>query len=180
MALTDDLERIASAAQAHADQGERVTGVLAAEPRGAGRIYLCAYDSGMWLALDDGGQPLTSERTVRDAAQLAAVCELAAELAGGDDLADLQLRLRELRERENPPGIDEAIEAAQAVADALADEPRVATTEFLDRIGALQRDLERALGTESVSPFATALQHAMPAAAELAEDVTRKYKGALG
>jgi hypothetical protein len=180
VALTDELERIAGAAQTRADAGERVTGVLAAEPQGFGRIYLCAYDSGAWLALDDAGQPVTSERAVRDAAQLAAVCELAADLAGGDDLADLQLRLRDLRERENPAGISEAIDAAQAVADALADEPRVATADFLDRIGALQRDLERALGTESVSPFATALQHALPAAAELADDVARKYKGTLG
>jgi hypothetical protein len=179
VALTDDLERIANAAQGRAEAGERITGVLAAAPQGFGRIYLCAYDSGSWLAFDEAEQPVSSERALRDAAQLAAVCELAADLAGGDDLADLQLRLHELRERERPPGIEEAIVAAQAVADALADVPRVATIDFLDRVGALQRELERALGTDSVAPFATALQQAMPAAAELADDVARNYKGAL-
>jgi hypothetical protein len=180
VALTDELERIATAAQARAEAGERIAGVVAAEPQGFGRIYLCAYDSGAWLALDDAEEPVTSERAVREAAQLAAVCELAADLAGGDDLADLQARLNELRERENPPGIDDALAASTAVAAALSDEPRVATTDFLDRIGALERELERALGTESASPFATALQQALPAAGELAEDVSRNYKGALG
>jgi hypothetical protein len=180
VALTDELERIATAAQARAAAGERIAGVLAAEPKGFGRIYLCAYDSGAWLALDETEQPVTNERAVREAAQLAAVCELAADLAGGDDLADLRTRLNELREHENPPGIDEALAASAAVAAALSDEPRVATTEFLDHIGGLQRELERALGTESVSPFATALQQALPAAGELADDVSRHYKGALG
>jgi hypothetical protein len=180
VALTDDLERIAAAAQARAVDGERITGVVAAEPQGGGRIYLCAYDSGAWLAFDESARPVTSERAVRDAAQLAAVCELAADLAGGDDLAELQQRLRELRDRERPPGVDEALAASAAVAAALEDEPRVATTAFLDRIGALQRDLERALGTEAASPFATALQQAMPAAGELAEDISRNYKGTLG
>jgi hypothetical protein len=179
VALTDDLERVAAAAQARAGETERVTGVLAAEPHGAGRIYLCAYDSGGWLALDEDARPVTSGRVVRDAAQLAALCELAVDVAGGEELDELRLRLRELRETEDPPGIEEAEAAARAVADALADEPRVATTEFLDRVGALSRELERALGTESASPFANALQQAMPAVEELAADVTRNYKGQL-
>jgi len=179
MALTDDLARIAAAAQALASDGEQVTGVLAAEPHDAGRVYLCAYDTGSWVVLDDGGAALTDLRVVKDAAQLAALCEVASDLGGGDDLADLRARLRELRETDAPEGIEEAEEAAAAVAAALEDEPRVATTEFLDRLGALQRRLEHALGTDSVSPFATALQAAMPAVEELAADVERNYKGRL-
>lgn len=177
MALTDDLARIAAAAQALAGEGERVTGVLAAEPLDAGRVYLCAYDSGSWVVLDDGGAALTELRVIKDTARLAALCEVAADLGGGDDLADLRERLRELRETDAPDGIEEAEEAAAAVAAALEEEPRVATPEFLDRIGALQRRLEHALGTGSASPFATALQQAMPAVEELAADVERNYKG---
>ena len=179
MPLTDDLARIAAVAQSLAGDGEQVTGVLAAEPLGVGRVYLCAYDSGTWLVLDDAGAALADARVVRDAAQLAALCEVAADLGGGEALADLRARLRELRETDAPAGIEEAEQAAAAVAAALEEEPRVATTEFLDRIGALQRRLELALGTASVSPFATALQQAMPAVEELAADVERNYKGPL-
>jgi hypothetical protein len=179
MALTDDLARIAAAAQALAGPGEQVTGVLAAEPLDVGRVYLCAYDSGAWVVLDDAGGALDDLRVVKDAAQLAALCEVAADLGGGDDLAELRVRLRELRETDAPEGIEEAEAAAAAVAAALGDDPRVATTEFLDRIGALQRQLEVALGTASVSPFATALQQALPAVEELAADVERNYKGRL-
>jgi hypothetical protein len=180
MALTDDLARIAAVAQTLAGPGEQVTGVLAAEPLDVGRVYLCAYDSGAWIVLDDAGAALDDLRVVRDAAHLAALCEVAADLGGGDDLAELRVRLRELRETDAPDGIEEAEEAAAAVAAALGDDPRVATTEFLDRIGALQRRLEVALGTASVSPFATALQQALPAVEELAADVERNYKGSLG
>jgi hypothetical protein len=178
VALSDDLQRIATAAQALAAPGESVTGVLAAEPHGRDRVYLCAYDSGTWVALDDTGARIADMRRVRDAAQLAALCELAADIAGGDDLAVLRLRLRELAETDAPAGIEQAEAAAAAVAAALADEPRVATTEFLDRVGALSRRLEHALGTDSVSPFGAAMQQAMPAVEELAADVERNYKHA--
>jgi len=183
VALSDDLDRIGTAAAEHAAPGERVTAVLAAQPLGRDRTYLCAYagDAGgtTWLALDDDARPLADLRAVRDAAQLAALCEVAADGAGGEELDDLRRQLQELHDRENPPGIEAAIAAAAAVAAALADEPRVATTEFLDRLGALVRELEQALGTGSASPFATSMQQALPAVEELAADVERNYKGAL-
>ena len=179
MALTDDLERIATAAQALAEPSERVSGVLAAEPQAGYRVYLCAYDSGAWIVLDHAASAVADERLVRDAAQLAGLCEAAADLAGGDDLAELRARLRELAETDAPEGIDEAQAAAAAVADALAEEPRVATTAFLDELGARSRRLEHALGTESASPFGTAVQQALPAVEELAADVVRNYKGPL-
>jgi hypothetical protein len=184
VSLTDDVERIGTAAQALAAPGERVAGVLAAEPAGIGRVYLCAYETDgghAWLALDDDAQPVTTARVVRETASLAALCEVAAESAGGPDLEELRLRLAELRATEAPEGIEEAEAAAAALADALAEhEPRLATTEWLDTIGALSRRLEHALGTDAASPFAAALQQALPAVEELAADVERNYKGRLG
>jgi hypothetical protein len=79
MALADDLERIAGAAQQH---GDHVTGVLAAELLDGSRAYLCSYASGAWLALDDDAHPVTDRRKVHEAASLAALCEVAEELAG--------------------------------------------------------------------------------------------------
>lgn len=76
MALADDLERIARA------QDEPVTGVLAAELADGTRIYLCAYESGAWLACDGAGRPVESRRIVREAASLSALCEVAEEIAG--------------------------------------------------------------------------------------------------
>jgi len=179
VALTDDLERTANAAQALAEPAERVSGVLAVEPQPGFRVYLCAYDSGAWIALDDAANTVAEERLVRDAAQLAGLCEAAADIAGGGDLAELRARLRELAETDAPEGIEEAEAAAAAVADLLAEEPRVATTAFLDELGARSRRLEHALGTDSASPFGTAVQQALPAVEELAADVVRNYKGTL-
>jgi len=182
MTLSDDLERIAEVAAAFAAPSERVAGILAAEPLGGGRIYLCAYASEGehgWLALDNGGAPVASRETVRQAASLAALCEVAEESAGGGDLAELRSRLAELREREAPEGIEEAEQAAAALAETLQGEPRLATTDYLDRLGAASRRLEQALGDATGSPFAAALQQAVPAVEELAADVERRYKGPL-
>lgn len=182
MALTDDLERIASAAEQLASSGERLTGVVAAEPLDVGRVYLCAYESAAgqtWLALDDAAAPLADARAVRDAVQLAALCEVAAEAAGGEQLDELRTRLAELREADRPEGIEEAEAAAAAVARKVADEPRVATTAFLDELGALARALEHTLGTDAASPFAQAMQQALPAVEQLAADVADAYKGPL-
>lgn len=76
MAPADELERIATAA---ARPGERLTGVLAAELLDGRRVYLCAYASGAWLAVDQDGQPVTSRQAVREAASLAALVEVAEE-----------------------------------------------------------------------------------------------------
>ena len=182
VALSDDLERIAAAAAVYAAPRERLTGVVAAEPLGATRVYLCAYESDeghAWLALDDDAQPVASRRRVRDAASLAALCEVAEESAGGGNLAELRSRLAELREREAPEGILEAEEAAAALAETLQPEPRLATTDYLDRIGAASRRLEQALGNAAGSPFAAAMQQAVPAVEELAAEVERGYKGPL-
>src|SRR5207249_4601167 len=117
MALSDDLERIATAGAAFAQPGEHIDGILAAEPEQGVRVYLCAFQSGdghAWLGLDDDGRPLRDRRLVRDAASIAALCEIAEESAGGGDLAQLRARLAELRATEAPEGVEEAEDAAAA------------------------------------------------------------------
>jgi hypothetical protein len=183
MALADDLERVAEAAAAYAAPGERVAGILAAEPLALGRVYLCAYEveggGRAWLGLDADGRPVTNERAIRDAASLAALCEVAEETAGGGDLPELRARLAELRETEAPAGIEEAEAAAAALAETLLPEPRLATPDYLDRIGVAARRLEQALGDDGASPFAAAMQQALPAVEEVAAEVRRHYKGPL-
>ena len=180
--LSDDLERIAAAAGAFAQPGETVAGILATEPRDGVRVYLCAFEGEgghAWLALDGDGAPLSDRRLVRDAASLAALCEIAEESAGGGDLEELRERLAELRLTDAPEGIEEAEEAAAALAATIQPEPRLATHAYLDAIGAAARRLEQTLGDEGTSPFAAAMQAALPAVEELAADVERTYKGPL-
>jgi hypothetical protein len=182
MALSDDLERIATAGAAFARPGEHIDGILAAEPEQGVRVYLCAFQSGdghAWLGLDDEGRPLTDRRLVREAASIAALCEIAEESAGGGDLAELRKRLAELRETEAPEGIEEAEDAAAALEATIQPEPRLATHAYLDALGAAARRLERSLGDDGASPFAAAMQSALPAVDELAADVERSYKGPL-
>jgi hypothetical protein len=176
--VTDDVARIAGAAAGFAAPGEEVAGVLVAETLGR-RVYLCVFasDAGRaWLALDDNGEPLTDARLVREAASLAALCEVAEESAGGGNLPELRARLAELRETDAPIGIEEAEAAAGALADTLRPESRVASSEYLDAIGAASRRLELALGESSASPFAAAMQSALGAVEELASDVEQHYK----
>ncbi|HYA08593.1 MAG TPA: hypothetical protein VEG24_03330 [Gaiellaceae bacterium] len=179
MALSDDLERIAAAAAALAAPGEQMTGVLAAEPDGAGRIYLCAFESAggqAWLALDRDARPVESRRRVREAASLSALCEVAEELAGGGNLTELRARLAELRAAEAPEGIEEAEAAAAVLQSTLQPEPRLATSAYLDALGAASRRLERALSDDGGSPFAVAMQQALPAIEELAAQIEARYK----
>jgi hypothetical protein len=182
VALAQDLERIALAAGAFAAPGETVAGIVAAEPAGAARVYLCAFEAGettSWLALDDAAEPVASRRAVRDAVSLSALCEVAEEVAGGGDLPQLRARLAELRETEMPEGIEEGEQAAEALDAVLQPPPRLATPDYLDAIGAASRQLEQALGDEAGSPFASAMQQALPAVEELANAVVRAYKRPL-
>jgi hypothetical protein len=83
VALSDDVGRIAVAAAAYARGGEEVAAVVAVEPHPGERLYLCAFGDGdgtqSWLALTDDGAPVTSRNRVRDAASVAALCEVAEE-----------------------------------------------------------------------------------------------------
>ena len=178
MSVAEDVGHIAAAAAGFADPGEEIAGVLVAETLGR-RVYLCAFESASghaWLALDTERKPLTDLRLVREAASLAALCEVAEECAGGGRLPDLRARLAEIREADNPEGIEEAQAAAASLAEILQPEPRVASGAYLDAIGAASRRLEEALGESGASPFAAAMQAALGSVEELGDDVERNYK----
>ncbi|MBA3717620.1 MAG: hypothetical protein H0W87_05290 [Actinobacteria bacterium] len=178
MSLSDELQRLAAMAEEHAGPGERLAGILVAEPHEGERVYLCAFEiegRRTWLALDAHGGPVTSRRLVRDAASIAALCELAEEVAGGGDLDDLISRLVALRMTEAPAGIDEAEEAVHHLQRTLELAPRVASPAYLDRVGLATRRLEQALG-EGGSPFAEGMKQAMAAVEKLTEEVEANYK----
>jgi hypothetical protein len=179
VSVSDDVVRIASASGRFAAHGEQVVGVLPAQLSGGRRVYLCAFESAeghTWLALDEAAEPVAERGLVREAASLAALCEIAEGSAGGGRLDQLQERLAELRETEAPAGIEEAEAAAAALAGTLEPEPRLARSEYLDAIGAASRRLEQALGDEAGSPFAAAMQQALAAVEELTGAVERHYK----
>lgn len=142
MALTDDLARSAEAAE---KRGGPVSGVLAVELLDGTRVYLCAYDSGDWLALEGADQPVKSRKTVHDAVVLSALCEVAEESLPDD-------------ERE-----------------AVLEPPRLATNQYLDALGAAARRSEQASGIQGPSPFGAALEHALPAVEALAEQVLARH-----
>jgi hypothetical protein len=178
MTAAEDVERIAAAAAGFAEPGEEVAGVLVAETLGR-RVYICAFESAnghSWLALGGDATPLTERRLVREAASVAALCEVAEESAGGGHLPELRARLAELRETDRPLGIEEAEAAAASLADTLQQEPRVASSAYLDAIGSASRRLEQALDESAGSPFAAAMQAALGSVEELTEDVERNYK----
>jgi hypothetical protein len=183
VALSEDLSRIATAAAAHAEEGEEVTGVVPAEPARGERVYLCAFrrESGetSWLALDERSEPVSDRALVRGAVSIAAMCELAEDVAAGGDLDDLRSQLVALRVTENPPGIDEAEDAVGALQRTIGMPPSVASPERLDAVGAATRNLERALGDSSASPFAEAMKHGVASVEQLAKDVESNYKRAL-
>jgi len=81
----DDVSRIAAAAASYAWPGEQVGAVLAVELDAGDRLYLCAFTGAdpqqSWLALDDGASPISDRKRVRDAASIAALCEVAEESA---------------------------------------------------------------------------------------------------
>jgi hypothetical protein len=177
MALADDLERIAAAAARHG----RVTAVLAAEPASARRFYLVALAAGeerRWAVVDDAGQVVDRREDVRDTASIVAMCELAEDLAGGGDLEQLRAQLAQVRMVEQPPGIEEAEEAALALERVIGAPPRVASPAFLDEVGAATVALERALG-ELRSPFSDAIRGATGAVDEFVREVERDYVGPL-
>jgi hypothetical protein len=181
MSVADDVGRVAGAAAAFAEPGENLAGVLVSETLGR-RVYLCAFESPekrVWLALGAEAEPLTERRLVREAASLAALCEVAEESAGGGHLPELRARLAELRATDNPAGIEEAEEAAQALVDMLQPEPRIASGAYLDALGSASRRLEQALGESGASPFAAAMQAALGSVEELTADVEGNYKLAL-
>ena len=180
MALTEDLRRVADEAVRYAAPGEEVIGIVPAEPSSGSRAYLCAYrgEGGeeSWIVLDDAGKPVTDRAQIREVVSIAALVELAEESAGGGELDELRSQLVALRVTENPPGIDEAEEAALALEATIGGTPRVATPELLDAIGAATVRLERALGEGGGSPFGAAMEQARMTVEKLTRDVLGAYK----
>jgi hypothetical protein len=129
--------------------------------------------------LDGDGKPVTDRTRVREVVSIAALVEVAEETAGGGDLDELRSQLVALRLTENPPGIDEAEEAALALETTIGGTPRIATPERLDAIGAATVRLERLLGGGSGSPFAVAMDQARLTVEKLTRDVLGAYKGPL-
>jgi hypothetical protein len=183
VSLSDELARVAERARASGGPGEELSGVLATEPIPGLRIYLCAFESAegrAWLALDEAGEPVDSRSLVRDAASIAALVELAADAAGGGQLEELRSQLVSLRLRENPPGIEEAEEAALALEHVVAAPPRLATPALLDEIGVATRRLELALGTSGGSPFAETMKAGTATVEALVGEIEAHYKAPLG
>jgi hypothetical protein len=179
VSVSDELDRIAGAAGAYAAPGELLTGVIAAEPAGRPRVFLCAFagDRGRsWLVLDGEGRPVTARTFVREAVSIAALCEVAEESAAGGRLDELRQELVTLRLTEAPEGIEEAEDAALELERTIERPPRVVTPAYLDRIGEATQRLERVLGEAGASPFAAALQNAVGAVEELAAEVLAHYK----
>jgi hypothetical protein len=183
MGLTQDLRRIAEAAVRYAAPGEEVVGIVPAEPSSGERAYLSAYrgedGTTSWLVLDEDGKAVEDRARIREVVSIAALVELAEETAGGGDLDELRSQLVALRVTENPPGIEEAEEAALALEAEIGAAPIVATPERLDAIGAATLRLERALG-DAGSPFAVAMKQATATVDELTRDVEAAYKVPLG
>jgi len=179
MGLREDLDRIAAAASGYASPGEKLAGIVPAEAEPGERSYLCAFQAGeerTWLVLDDEGRPVTDRDRIRRAVSITAMSELAEESAGGGELEELRQRLVALRLSENPPGIEEAEEAALALEQAIGAPPRLAEPAYLDRVGEATRRLESALGPSAGSPFAEAMKQGLAAAEELTHDVLAGYK----
>lgn len=180
MALADELEGIVAHAFEYADDGDAVSAVIPTEPAPGRRVYLCAIDGTdgyrSWIALDGDGAALTQRRDLREAVSIAALCEVAVDAAGGGDLDGLIEQLVELRERESPDGIEEAVAAARALRDVVGDPPQLASPSRLDEIGVATRALERELDPISASPFAATMKASQDAVAELQREIEAGYR----
>ena len=179
MSLAAELERIAALVREHVSGGE-VSGVIPTEPASGSRVYLCAFDDAdgrrSWLAVQDDGTPVSSRAELREAVSIAAMCEVAADAAGGGDLDDLITRLRELRATEAPAGIELAEDAAEQLRLVLGEPPQLASPSRLDDIGAATRRLEQELDPVAASPFTAALESSQDAVSELQREVEAGYR----
>jgi hypothetical protein len=179
--LSEEIQRIAGlASDAGGANGDLVSGVVATEPTPGRRVYLCAFDGAdgyrSWLAVRDDGAVVETRSELREAVSIAALCEVAADAAGGGDLDTLIERLEELRRTEAPDGIEQAEEAARALRGVLGEVPQVASPARLDEIGAATRRLELELDPTGASPFSAALRSSQAAVSELQREIEAGYR----
>jgi hypothetical protein len=88
VALDQELRRIAEVAVTYCRDGEELAGIVPAEPAVGVRVYVCAYRDGdetSWLVLNADASPVEDRSLVRDAVSIAALYELAEEVAGEDE-----------------------------------------------------------------------------------------------
>src|SRR3954454_20559418 len=107
-------EKIAGIAAVAAETGA-VAGALAGGPAGRPRLSLVAFgedEERRWVVVDGTGAPVDERGLVREVASIVVLCDLAEELAGGGRLDELRAQLAQLRMTEQPPGIEEAEQAA--------------------------------------------------------------------
>jgi hypothetical protein len=180
VALADELEAVAALAAGHSRPGDVVSGIIASEPSEGRRVYLCSFDDAdgrrSWLAIRDDGAPVAARAELRAAVSIAALCEVAEDAAGGGDLDALVATLVEIREKEAPPGIEDAEAAVRALRSVLGEPPQVASPGRLDEIGAATRRLERELDSFASSPFAAALKSSQGAVSELEREIEAGYR----
>ena len=164
MGLVEELELVAAEAAPLGD-GARLVAVLVAEAAQGVRVYVCAFEAAdgarSWLVVDRAGDRSTDRREVRAAVSIAALCELAADSAGGGDLEELRAQLvgaaddRAARGDRGGGG-----GGARARADVGAP-PRIASPARSTRSAAARR-LEQALGDGALA-FAAAMKLAQGA-----------------
>ena len=112
---------------------------------------------------------------MRDTASIVALCELAGDLAGGGDLESLRSQLAQVRMVEQPPGIEEAEEAALALERAIGAPPRVASPAYLDEVGAATVRARAGARRAGVPVLDGDPRSATGAVDEFVQDVERGY-----
>jgi hypothetical protein len=135
VSLSEDVGRIAEAAARYAAPGEELAAVVPVEPASGERVYLCAY------VLADGTQ----------------------SWLGLDDRGAPLTNRTLIRDAASIAALVEIAEESAAVLT--GDEPRLASPEYLDSLGATAN-----------GDVAGALQSALPAIEELTRDLELNYK----
>lgn len=154
--------------------------MLAAEHGHDDLAFVCAFGGAdgarSWLVFDAHGRVVTDRRTARDAVAVAALCEIAAEMAFPGDLDELRAQLVALRLTEAPDGIEEAEAAAGALQRVIGAPPSLASPARLDELGQATRRLERALDPTAASAFIASMRSAQTTADALWHEVEAGYR----